>query len=175
MLALIIRYRDPGQNVRDHCVLLNRALIIARSLELRFSLKKKASAIHTSFKLGVSRVYSSDRSKAVVLVLFLLFVALWFPHCFLFVCCCCCCFWGFFVLFFCCFFCFCFFFLFFSICVVMLALWSPSSKAAYFAFCFTSCVVVLAFCHLQQLPILLSVLLVVIKIGIGTQAEVCWP
>ena len=29
-------------------------------------------------------VYSTDRSKAVVLVLFLLFVALWFPHCFLF-------------------------------------------------------------------------------------------
>ena len=29
-------------------------------------------------------VYSTDRSKAVVLVLFLIFVALWFPHCFLF-------------------------------------------------------------------------------------------
>ena len=29
-------------------------------------------------------VNSTDRSKAVVLVLFLLFVALWFPHCFLF-------------------------------------------------------------------------------------------
>ena len=29
-------------------------------------------------------VYSTDRSKAVFLVLFLLFVALWFPHCFLF-------------------------------------------------------------------------------------------
>ena len=29
-------------------------------------------------------VYSTDRSKAVVLVLFLLFVALWFPHYFLF-------------------------------------------------------------------------------------------
>ena len=28
-------------------------------------------------------VCSTDRSKAVVLVLFLLFVALWFPHCFL--------------------------------------------------------------------------------------------
>ena len=63
-------------------------------------------------------VYSTDRSKAVVLVLFLLFVALWFPHCFLF---------------------------FFSICVVMLELWSPSSKVAHFAFCFTSCIVVLAF------------------------------
>ena len=33
----------------------------------------------------------------------------------------------------------------FSICVVMLALWSPSSIAAHFAFCFTSCVVMLAF------------------------------
>ena len=32
-----------------------------------------------------------------------------------------------------------------SICVVMLALWSPSSIAAHFAFCFTSCVVMLAF------------------------------
>ena len=29
-------------------------------------------------------VYSTDRSKAVVLMLFLLTVALWFPHCFLF-------------------------------------------------------------------------------------------
>ena len=34
---------------------------------------------------------------------------------------------------------------FFSICVVMLALWSPSSIAALFAFGFTSCVVMLAF------------------------------
>ena len=34
---------------------------------------------------------------------------------------------------------------FFSICVVMLALWSPSSIAAHFAFCFTYCVVMLAF------------------------------
>ena len=59
--------------------------------------------------------------------------------------------------------------------VVMLALWPPSSIAAHFAFCFTSCVVVLAFRSLQQLPILLSVLLVVIKNGIGTQGEVGWP
>ena len=29
--------------------------------------------------------------------------------------------------------------------VVMLELWPPSSITAYFAFCFTSCVVVLAF------------------------------
>ena len=33
------------------------------------------------------------------------------------------------------------FVLFLSICVVMLASWSPSSIAAHFAFCFTSCVV----------------------------------
>ena len=65
----------------------------------------------------------------------------------------------------------------------MLALWSPSSTAAHFAFCFTSvvmlafwshstaarfafcstsCVVMLAFWSLQQLPILLSDLLVVL-------------
>ena len=56
-------------------------------------------------------VFSTDRSKAVVLVLVLLFVALSV----------------------------------FSICVVKLALWSPSSKAAHFAFCFTSCFVMLAF------------------------------
>ena len=67
-------------------------------------------------------VYSADRSKAVVLVLFLLFVALWFPHCFLL-------------------FVFCLFV--FSISVVMLALWSLI--AAHFAFWFTSCVVMLAF------------------------------
>ena len=64
-----------------------------------------------SFKSALNPpvVYSTDRSKAVVLVLFLLFVLF-----------------------------------FFSICVVMLALWSPSSTA-HFAFCFTSCVVMLAF------------------------------
>ena len=65
-------------------------------------------------------VYSTDRPKAVVLVLFLLFVAL------------------------------CSFVVpalhsFFSICVGLLALWSPSSTAAQFAFCFTSCVMMLAF------------------------------
>ena len=48
-------------------------------------------------------VFSTDRSKAVVLVLFLFFVALS---------------------------------LFFSVCVVMLALRSPSSTAAHFAFLF---------------------------------------
>ena len=57
-------------------------------------------------------VFSTDRSKAVVLALFLLFVALSF---------------------------------FFSVCVVMLALLSPSSTATHFAFCFTSCFVMLAF------------------------------
>ena len=36
-------------------------------------------------------------------------------------------------------------------------------NSPHFAFCFTSCVVMLAFGHLQQLPILLSALLVVIK------------
>ena len=34
----------------------------------------------------------------------------------------------------------------FFLCVVMLALWSPSSIAAHFAFCLTRCVVMLAFC-----------------------------
>ena len=34
-------------------------------------------------------VYSTDRSKAVVLVLYLLFVALWFPRCFQFFYMCC--------------------------------------------------------------------------------------
>ena len=52
-------------------------------------------------------VYSTDRSKTMVQVLFLLFVLF--------------------------------------LCVVMLALWSPSSIAAHFAFCFTSCVVMQAF------------------------------
>ena len=46
------------------------------------------------------------------------------------------------------------------------------SIAAHFVFCFTSCVVMLAVGHLQQLPILLSVLLFLIKSGIGTQGEV---
>ena len=65
-------------------------------------------------------VYSTDRSKAVVLALFLHFVALYsfVVPALLFV---------------------------FCICVMMLALWSPSSIAAHFAFCFTSCVVLLAY------------------------------
>ena len=46
-----------------------------------------------------------------------------------------------------------------------------SIVVTHFAFCFASCVVMIAF-HLQQLSILLSVLLVVIKTGIGTIEEV---
>ena len=57
---------------------------------------------------------------------------------------------------------------FFSVCVVLLALWSPSLITAHFAFCFTSCVVMPTFWS----PFLLSVLLDVIKNGIGTQGEV---
>ena len=38
----------------------------------------------SALKVKPPVVYSTGRSKAVVLVLFLLFVALWFPHCFLF-------------------------------------------------------------------------------------------
>ena len=60
----------------------------------------------------------------------------------------------------------------FSICVVMLALWSPSSIATQFAFCFTSCVVMLAFWSSSTGAHFASVLLVVIKSGIGTQEEV---
>ena len=52
---------------------------------------------------------------------------------------------------------------------MILALWSPSSIAAHFYF--TSCVVMLAFWSPSTDPILLSVLLVVIKSGIGTQGE----
>ena len=59
-----------------------------------------------------------------------------------------------------------------SVCVVMLALWSPYSIAAPFAFYFTSCVVMLAFRSPSTAAHLLSVLLVVIKSGIGTQGEV---
>ena len=66
-------------------------------------------------------VYFTDRSKAVVLVLFLLFVAL------------------------CSFVVSALLSVFFSRCVVLLTLWSPSSVATHFAFCFTSYVVMLAF------------------------------
>ena len=74
--------------------------------------RERALTIHP---LPVS--FFTDRSKAVALVLFLHFVAI------------------------------CSFVVpallsvFFSICVVMLALWSPF----YFAFCFTSCIMMLAF------------------------------
>ena len=90
-------------------------------------------------------VYSTDCSKAVVLVLVLLFVALWFPHCLLFL----------------------------FICVVMLALWSPSSIAAHFAFCLTSCVVVLGFWS-PSTAAHFAVLLVVIWSGISIQVECGW-
>ena len=93
-------------------------------------------------------VYSTDRSKAVVLLLFLIFVAFCsnMVSTLLSV---------------------------FPICVVMLALWSMSSIAAHFAFCFTIlCYDASIFGQLQQLLILLSVLLFVIKSGIGTQGEV---
>ena len=72
------------------------------------------SSVVNSTDCSKAVVYSTDRSKAVVLVLFLLFAVLRsfvVPA-----------------------------LLFFSICVVMLALWSPSSIAAHFAFCFTSVV-----------------------------------
>ena len=90
-------------------------------------------------------VYYADRSKAVVLVLFLLFVAL------------------------------CSFVVpallsIFFICVVMLALWLSSSIAAHFAFCFTSCVVMLAFWSPSTATHFS--LLVVIKSGIGSQGEI---
>ena len=57
---------------------------------------------------------------------------------------------------------------------MMLALWLPSSIAAHFAFCFISCFVMLVFWSpsTASFPFLLSVLLLVIKSGIGTQDEV---
>ena len=103
---------------------------------LRIASGPRVKLVSCKSALNSPVVYSTDRSKAVALVLFLLFVLL------------------------------------FSIYVVMLALWSSSSTAAHFAFCLTRCVVMIAFCHLQQLPILLSVFLFVIKSGVGTQGEV---
>ena len=91
-------------------------------------------------------VYSTDRSKVVVLVLFLLFVALWFLLCFLFC-----------------------FFLFFCI----------NCDASIVVTVFNSCPLCLPvvlccyeFGHRQQMLILLSVLLSVIKSCIGTPGEV---
>ena len=78
----------------------------------------KVAGCKSALNLAVG--YSTDRSKAVVLVLFLLFVALCnsvVPALLSF----------------------------FSICGMVLALLSPSSIAAHFAFCFTSCVVMLEF------------------------------
>ena len=84
---------------------------------LRVALGPRVKLADCKSALNPPVVYSTDCSKAVVPVLFLLFVALWLPHCFLF----------------------------FSICVVMLALWSLSSIVAHIAFCFISCVVTLTF------------------------------
>ena len=69
---------------------------------------------------------------------------------------------------------------FFSICVVMLALWLPSSTAAHFAFCLTRCVVMLAFWSPSTAAhfafcfffFFFFFFLFVIKSGIGTQGEV---
>ena len=89
-------------------------------------------------------VCSTDRSKAMLVVLFLRFVAL------------------------------CGFVVpavlsIFSIWVVVLAVWYASSMAAHFAFCFTSCVVMLTFGRLRRLPVLLSVWLIVVGDGVGTR------
>ena len=59
-----------------------------------------------------------------------------------------------------------------SICVVMLALWSPSSTAAHFAFCLTRCVVMLAFWSPSTAAHFAFCFLFVIMSGIGTQGEV---
>ena len=64
----------------------------------------------------------------------------------------------------------------FSICVVMLALTSLSSVAVHFAFCFTTCfVMVLAFWSPSTAVHFISDILVVIKSGIGTDGEIRWP
>ena len=75
-------------------------------------------------------------------MLFLLFVALWFPHCFLF---------------------------FFS-CTTVLALWSPSSIAAHFAFCFTS-VVMLAFCSSSTAAHFAFCFTVVLRVASGPRVK----
>ena len=49
---------------------------------LRVALGPRVKLAGCKSTLNPPVVYSIDRSKAVVLVLFLLFVALWFPHCF---------------------------------------------------------------------------------------------
>ena len=54
----------------------------------------------------------------------------------------------------------------------MLALWSPSSTAAHFAFYFTSCVVMLAFWSPSTAAHFAVCLLVVIESVIGIQGEV---
>ena len=71
---------------------------------------------------------------------------------------------------------FLFFFCFvFSICVVMLALWSPSSIAARFASCFTSCVVMLAFWSPSAAVHFAFCFTSCVRSSIGTHAEVGWP
>ena len=89
-------------------------------------------------------VYSTDSSKAVILVLVLLFVALWFPHCFLFL----------------------------SVCVVMLALWSPSSILSTLLSVVLVMLWCKHFGHFQQFPILLSVLLVVLWLLVASGPRV---
>ena len=55
---------------------------------LRVASGPRVKLVSSKGALILSVVYSADRSKAVVLVLVLLFVALWFP-CFLFLSMCC--------------------------------------------------------------------------------------
>ena len=56
---------------------------------------------------------------------------------------------------------------------MMLALWSPSSIAAHFAFCFNNCVVMQAFWSPSTAAhFAFNFLLVLIMSGIGTQGEV---
>ena len=62
-------------------------------------------------------------------------------------------------------------FVLFFLCVVMLALWSPSSVAANFAFCFTSCVVMLAFWS-PSTAAHFAFCLTSCESGIGTQGKV---
>ena len=59
----------------------------------------------------------------------------------------------------------------FSICVVMLALWSPSSIAAHFAFCFTSCVVMLAFWYPSTAAHFAFCFTVVLRVASGPRVK----
>ena len=95
-------------------------------------------------------VYSIDHFKAVVLILFFLFVALcsFVVPALLSV---------------------------YSLCVVMLTLWSPSSIAGHFAFCFTSCVAMLAVWSPLTAAHFAILFYCCIKNNIGTQGGVGWP